>query len=118
MTRDDMNRVTRCPPIDQMSMRYVQIDPLNLVRGHSDIGQFPDFPDLRLYPDSPNLPPIGQKTALFGDFCEKIYTKLDIILKYGERIAFSIKKVYKNYWNMSKICVFFMSCQFLANFTL
>ena len=88
MHRDDMNRVTRCPPIDQMNMRYVQIDPLNFVRGHSDTGQFPDFPDLGSFPDSPNLPRLGKKHHFFCDFCEKIYTKLDIFLEDGERIAF------------------------------
>ena len=60
--RDDMNRVTRCPPIDQMNMRYVQIDPLNFVRGHSDTGQFPDFPDLGSFPE---FTPIGQKNTTF-----------------------------------------------------
>ena len=67
MNRDDMNRVTRCPPIDQMNMRYVQIDPLNFVRGHSDTGQFPD---------SPNLPRLGKKHHFFVIFVRKFIQNL------------------------------------------
>ena len=76
ITRDDMNRVTRCPPIDQMSMRYVQIDSLNLVRGHSDTGQFPDFPDLRPFPDSPNLPQLDKKQHFLVIFVRKFRQNL------------------------------------------